>query len=146
MAHYFEKMSLDGLAGFFSAQAEEEKMHALKIIGYLNEAGADVVFEAIPAPKQDFESALEVAETFLEQEKHVTDQFYAMKAMALEDKDYMTENFLQWFITEQLEEMSTASKLVDFIQMAGSNLLMVEMMIDKMLTAQASNPDEAEAE
>ena len=140
MAHFFEKKSLDGLAAFFYDQAEEEKAHALKIVHYLNEAGADVVFEAIDAPKQDFKTAVEVAETFLAQESHVTQQFYKMNALAVEEKDYVTQNFLQWFIAEQLEEMSTASKMLDMFTMAGDNLLMVEMLIDKLTAAQASGP------
>ena len=83
-----------------------------------------------------------IAETFLSQESHVTNQFYAMNAMAVEQNDYITQNFLQWFITEQLEEMSTASKMVDFFKMAGDNLLMVELLIDKLEAAQASGPAE----
>jgi ferritin len=141
MAHFFDRQSLDGLASFFYTQAEEEKMHALKIVHYLNETGADVTFKEIAAPKQDFASAVEVAQTFLDQETHVTQQFYNMNAMAVEDKDYVTQNFLQWFIAEQLEEMSTANKMLDLFRMAGGNLLMVEMMVGRLSAAQAGGPD-----
>ncbi len=145
MAVYFEALSLDGLATFFYNQAEEEKMHGLKIVHYLSETDAEVVFPAIPAPKQDFASAEELAQLFIDQEKHVTEQFYKMKKMALEDGDYITESFLQWFLDEQREEMATSQKLLDMIRMADGNLLMVEMMVDKLAAAQAGGPADAGA-
>ncbi len=131
MAHYFEKLNLSGLAAFFYAQAEEEKEHGLKIVHFLNEAGADLHFAAVPEPRQDFGSAMDVAQLFLDQEKHVTEQFYKMNEMALEDKDYITHNFLQWFIEEQLEEMSTATKVLDLFKMVGDNLLMADMAVSR---------------
>lgn len=137
MAHYFESRSLDNLAQFFYAQAEEEKMHGLKIVHYLNEAGVTLRIPAIEAPRYDWESPVELAETFLSQETHVTEQFYKMNKMALEQGDYITQNFLQWFITEQLEEMSTAQKMIDLFKMAGDNLLMIDMMVDRLSAGQA---------
>jgi ferritin len=128
MAHYFENMSLDGMAAFFYDQAEEEKEHGLKIIHYLGEIGAAMRVPAIDAPKSDFQSAMEVAELFLAQEQHVTDQFDKMTAMALEDGDYATFNFLQWFVTEQVEEVATASKMIDLIKLVGDNLVMLNMV------------------
>ena len=125
MAHYFENMSLDGVAGFFYDQAEEEKDHGLKIVHYLGEIGAPMRVPAIDAPKSDFQSPLEVAELFLAQEQHVTDQFNSMSAMALEDGDFATFNFLQWFVDEQVEEISTASKMVDLVKLVGDNLVML---------------------
>ncbi|NIW85394.1 MAG: ferritin, partial [Gammaproteobacteria bacterium] len=62
--------------------------------------------------------------------------FYEMNRQTLEEKDYITQNFLQWFITEQLEEMSTSQKLLDLIRMSGDNLLMVEMMVDRLSAGQ----------
>jgi ferritin len=128
MAHYFESMSLDGMAAFFYDQAEEEKDHGLKIIHYLGEIGAAMRVPAIDAPKSDFQSAMEVAELFLAQEQHVTDQFNSMTAMALEDGDYATFNFLQWFVTEQVEEVATATKMIDLLKLVGDNLVMLNMV------------------
>jgi ferritin len=128
MAHYFESMSLDGMAAFFYDQAEEEKDHGLKIIHYLGEIGAAMRVPAIDAPKSDFQSAMEVAELFLAQEQHVTDQFDSMTAMALEDGDYATFNFLQWFVDEQVEEIATASKMIDLVKLVGDNLVMLNMV------------------
>jgi ferritin len=139
MAVYFEEMSLDRLAGFFYKQAEEEKVHGLKIVRYLSEAGANVAFEGLPRPKQGFASPAEVAELFLEQEKSVTESFYKMNAQAEEEKEYITHSFLQWFIDEQLEEMTTANKLCDLIHMAGDNVLMVEMLVGDLEAAQTDS-------
>ncbi len=133
MAVYFAARSLDGLAAFFYNQAEEEKVHGLKLVKYVSEAGGEVVIPDIPAPKHDFANAEEVMQLFYDQEKHVTGQFYNMVEMALSERDYTTHNFLQWFIEEQLEEMATSSKLLDLVRMAGEGqLLMIEMMIDKV--------------
>ncbi len=132
MAVYFEQRSLDKLAGFFYDQAEEEKTHGLMLTRYLSERGAEVRIPAISEPKRDFASAEELAQLFVDQEKHVTEQFYKMNSMAIEDQDYITQNFLQWFIREQREEMATSGKLLDLIRMAGSNLLMVEMLIPSL--------------
>ena len=146
MAVYFEQLSLDKLAAFFYDQAEEEKIHGLKIVRYLSETGAKVAIPAIDAPQATFKSAEELAQLFVDQEKHVTDQFYAMNKMSLDDGDYMTQSFLQWFINEQREEMATSGKLLDLVRMAGSNLLMVEMMVDNLTAAQAGGEAEAGGE
>ncbi len=136
MAHWFETRGLDGLATFFYNQAEEEKMHGVKIVRYISEVGGDLRIPAIDAPKHDFASALEVAQLFLSQEEHVTQQFFKMNRMAVEEGDYITQDFLQWFITEQREEMATAGKLVDLFKMAGDNLLQVELLIDRLAGGQ----------
>lgn len=138
MAVYFEQLSLDKLAQFFYDQAEEEKMHGLKILKYVSEVGGTVRIPAVLEPQHEFTSAEEIGRLFYEQEKHVTDQFDKMVEMALDDRDYATNSFLQWFVDEQVEELSTSSKLWDWFKMAGSNLLMVEMMMDGLLGLQGA--------
>jgi len=145
MAAYFETKSLDKLAQFFYAQAAEELMHGMKLFKYLLEAGAEPAIPEIPAPRTGFESPVEIGEMFLSQEQNVTDKFYEMVRMAREDGDHISENFLQWFINEQLEEMSTASKLTDWFRMSGDNLLMVEMMVENLAAAGPEAPPDAGA-
>lgn len=142
MAVYFEQLSLDKLAQFFYDQAEEEKVHGLKILKYVSEVGGVVRIPTVPEPQHEFASAEEIGRLFYEQEEHVTNQFNNMMEMALDDRDYATNSFLQWFVDEQVEELATSSKLWDWFKMAGSNLLMVEMMMDGLLGLQ----DEAGAE
>ncbi len=141
MAVYFASRSLDRLADFFYRQAEEEKEHGLKIINYLVEVGGTVVIPAVPQPKQDFTSAEELAQAFLDQEKHVTEQFRKMDAQALQEGDYITHEFLQWFHAEQREEMATAAKLLDLIRLAQGNLLLVEAAMGSLFEAQAGGAD-----
>ena len=135
IANYFETMSLDRLANFFYMQAEEEKMHGLKIVHFLGEADATIAFEGLPAPVQNFASPEEAAEKFVAQEQANTDSFYAMQNVAVDQKDHITRNFLVWFIDEQLEELATSTKLLDMIRMAGNNLLMVEMLVPDLMAA-----------
>lgn len=145
MATYFEGRSLDRLAEFFYNQAEEEKMHGLKLLRYVNEAGGRAIIPAVPAPKHDFASAEEVMQLFYDQEHHVTNQFYEMVEVALAERDYATHSFLQWFIDEQREEMATSSKLLDLVKMAGeSQLLMIEMMVDRIEAEAAASEPAAE--
>ncbi len=141
MAVYFASRSLDRLADFFYRQAEEEKEHGLMIVKYLTEVGGEVTIPAIPQPKQDFASAEELAQAFLDQEKHVTEQFRKMDTLALQEGDYITHNFLQWFHAEQREEIATATKLLDLVRLAQGNLLLVEMAAGSLFEAQASGGD-----
>jgi ferritin len=130
MAAYFEARSLDRLADFFYAQAEEEREHGLKLVRFLTEVGAQPQIPAIDAPVQEFDSPLAIAELFLEQETHVTQKFYEMVNIAREDGDYIAVEFLQWFIAEQREEQAIAGKLCDLINMAGeNNMLTVELLV-----------------
>lgn len=131
MASWFELQSLDQVAEFFYDQAEEEKEHGLKILRYLAETGAAIRYGAIPAPRQDFATALEVAELFLAQEENVTQQFFKMAKLAGEDGDYITLEFIQWFIAEQREEMATAGKFVDIVKLSGDNLLHLELAMHR---------------
>ena len=125
-AAYFDSNDLPQLAAFFYRQAEEEKMHALKFLHYVVEAGGAVAIPAVPAPKADIASAEEAAQLALDWEMEVTDQINAIMDIAVEQTDYIAQDFLRWFVSEQLEEVSTMSTLVTVIRRAGTNLLWVE--------------------
>ncbi|HEC22981.1 MAG TPA: ferritin [Chloroflexi bacterium] len=130
MGCYLDARGFSNLAQFFYRQAEEEKEHALRIIKYLNEAGGTVRIPAVDEPKHEFASLEELAQLFLDQEQHVTDQFYRMVELSLKEKDYATHQFLQWFVEEQVEEVDTATRLLQLVQMAGEeNAFHVEMMV-----------------
>jgi ferritin len=130
MAVYFEERGLSNLGAFFRTQANEERNHGLKILNYILEAGGKAVVPAVEQPKSSFASAEELARSFLDQEKGVTQNFYNMFEQALLEKDYATHIFLQWFVQEQIEEESTASKLLQLITSAGeSGSFQVEMLV-----------------
>ena len=124
---HFERETLPMLAGYFHRQAEEEKAHALKFIAFILDVGGHVEIPALPAPQAKFQFAEEAARLALEHEEKVTSQVNNLVAMAKDARDYTTDTFLQWFVKEQLEEVSSAQDLVSVIQRAGEgNLLRVE--------------------
>lgn len=124
---YFGTESLPELSRFFHAQANEERDHALKFVNYVVDAGSEVVIPAVPAPKSGFTSAEEAVKLSLEWELTVTKQIGSLVDLARAEKDHTTENFLQWFVNEQLEEVSTMDTLLRMVRRAGEKgLLFVE--------------------
>lgn len=127
IASYFEQQKLKLLAKLFFEQSDEEKMHALKLVHYLLDTQAGVQIPSIPAPKPTFASAEEAVGAALKWEKDVTAQITGLMQIAVDDNDYMSQSFLQWFIDEQLEEITKMDQLLSVVQRAGErNLLMVE--------------------
>jgi ferritin len=126
IASYFDADDLPQLAAFFYRQADEERVHAMKFVNFLIDAGAQVRIPAIPDTKYDFKSAEECAELALSWEQDVTKMINTLMDIAVDDKDYISQDFLRWFVTEQLEEISTMETLLATVRRAGSNLLWVE--------------------
>ncbi len=127
IAAYFDSQALKQLARFFYRQADEERTHSLKFLHFIIEAGGKVTVPAIPAPKAEFGSAKECAELSRNWEKQVTEQIYELVDCAHGDRNYIALRFLDWFVTEQLEEVSLMDNLLSIIERAGeSNLLQVE--------------------
>lgn len=127
IAAHFDHETLPELAEHFSKQAEEEKEHALRFVRYVTDTGACVRIPALPAPQSSFQFAEEAVRLSLEQEKKVTAQINGLVHIAKEESDYTTDNFLQWFVQEQLEEVSSMEDLLSIVQRAGEgNLLRVE--------------------
>jgi ferritin len=139
MAYYFEAETLPQLAKFFHFQAQEEHEHAMKLLNYISEAGGHPIVPATSAVKNEFKTAEECVALALKQELKVTDQINALVDLAIEGKDHLTKEYLQWFVTEQLEEVSSMSGLLNVIRRAGeNNLLWVEDYLVR-------HPHEAEA-
>ena len=127
LATYFDGQALRKLSAFFYKQSEEEREHALKFVHYLTEVGADVRILEIPAANYDVNSAEQAFQISLDWEKEVTRRIHAMMDQAVSEKDYASQAFLQWFVTEQVEEESTMETMLQVVQKAGEkNLLMVE--------------------
>jgi ferritin len=104
MAAYFESVNLPGFAHWMKVQYKEEVSHGLKILEFLIDRGVRVILQAIPQPPADFASSLEAFEETLKHEKKVTGLINDLLKTALEVKDAAAQIFLQWFITEQVEE------------------------------------------
>ena len=127
MSAYLDGLPLKKLAGMFAKQADEERGHALKFVKYLNDVGGAVVIPAIAAPTPTFKSVEEVIQKSLDWEIEVTNRVNAMMTMAIAQKDYAAQDFLRWFVTEQIEEMSTMDTLLKVVKAAGErSLIMVE--------------------
>ena len=126
IAAYFDSDNLPELAAHFYRQAEEERDHAMRFVNYVVDAGGKVALPAVPAPKSGFASAEEAVKLSVDWEMTVTRQINALVDLAIKETDHTTQNFLQWFVTEQLEEVSSMERLLSMIRRAGSNLLFVE--------------------
>jgi ferritin len=126
IAAYFDADSLPQLAAFFYRQSGEERMHALKFVDYIVDAGGQVRIGAISSSSYDFKSAQDAVQAALDWETEVTKQINALMALAIDQKDYISQDFLRWFVTEQLEEISTMETLLRVVERAGDNLLWVE--------------------
>ena len=127
IAAWFDGESLKGLAKMFYKQAEEEREHALKFVKYILETGGEVRLPALASPKYDFKSAEETFKMSVEWEMEVTANINHLMDIAVEEKDYIAQQFLDWFTKEQLEEVSTMERLLAVVQRAGEkNLIMME--------------------
>jgi len=125
-AAYFDAEDLPQLAAFFYRQAEEENTHAMKFVHFLIDADGQVRIPAMAQAKYNFKTAQEAAQLALDWENEVTDQINNLMDMAIEENDHIAEDFLRWFVTEQLEEVSTMETMLKTIRRAGDNLLWVE--------------------
>ncbi len=134
IAAYFEAEDLQQLAAFFFRQSDEERMHAMKFVHYILDAGGQVRIPDIPASRYEFQSAEDAVQAALDWEMEVTAQINNLMDIAREENDYIAQNFLQWFVAEQLEEVSTMSTLLNIVRRAKDNLLLVEEYL-------ARNPD-----
>lgn len=130
IASYFDGEALPKLAAHFSRQAEEERGHAMRLVRYVTEAGGTVAIPAIPASRSGFATAEEAVQLSLDQEKRVTEQINALMDEAIQENDHAAQIMLQWFVTEQIEEVSSMDQLLRMIQRAGEpGLLIVEQFL-----------------
>jgi ferritin len=126
IAAHFAAEALPQLSSHFFKQAEEEKDHALRFIKYVVDVGGRVKIPAIEAPQALFQTAEAAIQLSYDQEVKVTHQINALVELARSENDYITINFLQWFLTEQLEEVSSMDNLLKIVQRAGDDLLQAD--------------------
>lgn len=127
IASYFDDMALKLLANLFYKQSDEERAHAMKFVKYLNDAGGPVELPAVKKPKSGFKGAEEAIKLALDWELEVTAHINDLMTLAIEEKDYASQDLLRWFVTEQVEEVSTMENLMKVAKMTGDkNIIMVE--------------------
>jgi ferritin len=112
MSAYSTFIGLKGFANWFMVQNQEEMTHATKIYDYINDQGGQVKLMAIPQPPTEFESPLDMFEKTLEHEKFITKCINGLVDLALKENDHATNIFLQWFITEQIEEEGNDNDII----------------------------------
>ena len=129
MAAHFEDKNLNGFANWFKLQSQEEYGHAMKFYGYINQVRGKVSLKAIKAPKSSWKSIMEAFKQTFDHEKHITGLINKLVRQAIQEKDYATNNFLQWFVTEQVEEEATVEEIINKLELVGdakSGLFMLD--------------------
>lgn len=137
MAAYFESVNLPGFAGWMNMQSQEEYAHSMKFYGYINQVGGRVELEAIAKPDFEWESPLEVFEASLAHEKYITKRINNLVDLAIVEKDHAANNFLQWFVNEQVEEEATVSTIVEKFKLIGGEKGGLFMLDRELGTRQA---------
>ena len=147
IASHFAAQDLSNLAAFFYRQADEERQHAMKFVHFVVDVGGRVAIPAVPAPRATFATAAEAVALSLDWEHTVTEQIYGLVDIAKDDRNYIAQRFLDWFVTEQLEEITTMGTLLSLVERAGeANILFVEDYLGKNPIAPAEGEAGAEAE
>jgi ferritin len=126
IAVYYDAETLPRLAAFFYAQALEERNHALMMVQFLVDQDVEAVVPGVTAPQSRFTDVVSPVALALEQEKRVSEQINALAALAREQADYTSEQFMQWFIKEQIEEVATMSDLLRVVERAADSPLLAE--------------------
>ena len=139
-AVHYDDQTMPQMAAFFQRQALEERDHAMMMVQYLLDTDQPVEIPAIEAPQSRFADVVEPVRLALEQEKRVTGQINALLRTAREDDDYASEQFLQWFIKEQVEEVATMSDLLAVVERNRDDLEDVEEYAARNLTAEGEDP------
>ncbi len=139
MSTYFEGMSLSGFANWMRIQAQEEQFHAMKFFDYVHERGGKVELLAIEKPANDWESILAIFEETLKHEEHITSKINELVSIAKGENDYASQNFLQWYVDEQVEEEATASEIVEQIKFLGDNKHGI-LMLDREFKTRVYTP------
>jgi ferritin len=137
MASWAERNGFPGAANWLYVQTEEERIHMLKLVHYLNDRGGTAVIPALDAPDAKFKSLLDVFLQVLKHEEYISESINNLYAVCTKEKDFTTANYLQWYINEQIEEESTVRSILDQIKLAGTEKG-GSFMMDKEFAAMAT--------
>jgi ferritin len=123
MASWAETNGYSGVAAWMYGQSDEERIHMLKFIKYINERGGKAVMPALKKPAAEFKAVEDVFKEVLNHEEFITASINEIVALTLEEKDFNTHNFLQWFVMEQVEEETSVKIILDKVRLVGKNSL-----------------------
>lgn len=140
MASWCEANGYPGAAKFLYVHSDEERMHMTKLIGYINDKEGHARMLELEEPANEFDSLQQMFEEILKHEKFVTESINGLYGLAMEEKDYSTSQFLQWYIEEQIEEESLFSGILDKFRLAGDHrggLFHIDKELENMSAAEA---------
>ncbi len=121
MASWCEVKGFKGIAQFLYHHSDEERMHMLKLFHYINDRGGHAVVPGLQSPPKDYASIRAIFETVLSHEVKVSNEINALVELCINEKDYTTHNFLQWYVAEQIEEESLARNILDKLNLIGDD-------------------------
>jgi bacterioferritin B len=139
-AVYYDTLTMPRMAAFFYTQALEERLHAMMMVQYLLDTDAPVQIPGVEAPVSDFADVIAPVKLALEQEKRVTEQINGLLRIAREESDFASEQFMQWFIKEQVEEVATMSDLLTVVTRSQDDLNDIEEYVAREQNGAAADP------
>lgn len=143
MASWAETKGYSGIADWLYAQAEEEKLHMLKFVHYINERGGHAIIPAFEQPPVEFKDITSLFDLVLEHERFITDSINEIVALLNEEKDFSTQNWIQWFVSEQIEEEASVQAIIDKLRLVGThNMYLFDRDIMSLRAAEANTAAE----
>jgi len=139
-AVHYDAETMPRMAAFFYAQALEERNHAMMMVQYLLDTDAEVTIPGVEAPVASFPDVVAPVQLALEQEKRVTEQINGLLRIAREESDFASEQFLQWFIKEQVEEIATMSDLLTVVNRNRDDLEDIEEYVARESGGEGADP------
>lgn len=121
MASWAEYKGFEGVCEFLYTHAKEERIHMLKLVRYINDRGGHAIITALSLPKSYYNSLKELFQDLFEHEKQVSQKINILVDLTLQEKDYSTHNFLQWYVSEQIEEERLARLILDKLELIGED-------------------------
>lgn len=146
MASYFQTINLNGFANWMRVQAQEELAHAMKFFDFINERGGKAILMTVQEPPAEWASPLAAFENALGHEQHMTNLINDLDKTAADENDRATSIFLQWFITEQIEEEANANDIVQKLKLidgAPNGLFMLDAELGKRIFQMPANTQSA---
>lgn len=121
MASWAQVKGYNGVAAFLYNHSDEERTHMLKLFHYINDRGGHGEVPAFAAPQKEFKNIQEVFDIVLSHEIKVSNEINALVELCIQEKDYTTHNFLQWYVAEQIEEETLARNIIDKLKLIGED-------------------------
>lgn len=143
MASWAENQGFEGVSNWLYAQAEEERVHMLKLVKYVNERDGAAAIPGIDTPPNEFGDVFEMFDKVLAHEKYISGSINEIVAVCMAESDFTTQNWIQWFVTEQIEEEASVKAIIDKLKLLGkNNLYMFDRDIMSMRGSESADSGE----